>query len=93
MVSDTAAPAGMQAWDYPLSNWNRAAMSPPQVDPFCCRTEWQLSFHEARAPDRELIVREVPGSLVAFADQRHPVFGPLLSARVALVVWLPVAGA
>ena len=53
----------------------------PQVDPFCCRTEWQLSFHEAMGPERKLLVREVPGSVVAFADLQPwdsgRMFGPL----------------
>jgi hypothetical protein len=59
--------ARWQEWDFPESNWNQAAMQSSQIDPFCCRTEWQLSFHEAMAPGRKIIVREVPGSLVAFA--------------------------
>jgi len=66
--------ASIAPWDHPNSNWNRAAMHPAPVDPFCARTEWQLSFHEAMAPHRPLVVREVPGSLVAFAEERDPLF-------------------
>jgi hypothetical protein len=77
-------PASWQEWDSPESNWNQAAMLTPQVDPFCCRTEWQLSYHEAMAPHRKLLVREVPGSVVALADQQPwdsgRMFGPVESS-------------
>jgi CelD/BcsL family acetyltransferase involved in cellulose biosynthesis len=76
--------SGIQAWDHPESNWNVAAMQTPQIDPFCCRTEWQLSYHEAMEPHRELLVREVPGSMVALAELEVPspgrVLGPLESS-------------
>jgi hypothetical protein len=65
-------------WDHPASNWNQAAMQSGQADPFCCRTEWQLSFHEVMAPHRELVVREVPGSVVALARLNNPQSGPVL---------------
>ena len=72
-----------QTWDHPESNWNNAAMQTPQADPFCCRTEWQLSYNEGMEPGRKLIVREQPGSLVALAElnSANPgrVFGPLES--------------
>jgi CelD/BcsL family acetyltransferase involved in cellulose biosynthesis len=64
--------------DHPDSVLNRAAARTPQADPFCCRTEWQLSFHEAFAPRRPLLVREAAGSVVAFAGVRHPRIGHLL---------------
>jgi len=64
--------ADVAKWDHPDSTWNKAAMSTDQADPFCCRTEWQLSYHEAMQPDRELFVREVPGSLVAFCAYPPP---------------------
>ena len=64
--------------DHPGSSWNQAAMQTPQADPFCCRTEWQLSFHEAMAPARELFLREVPGSLIAFAVHQGTHNGSLL---------------
>jgi hypothetical protein len=69
--SDNAKPmrfTRLRQWEHLDSKWNQAAMSSPQLDPFCCRTEWQLAYHEAHAPGRELIVRETPGSLVAFTD-------------------------
>jgi CelD/BcsL family acetyltransferase involved in cellulose biosynthesis len=64
--------------DQPQSLWNVAAASTPQADPLCCRTEWQLSFHEAFAPQRALVVREANGSLIAFARRRDPRLGALL---------------
>jgi hypothetical protein len=65
-------------WDHPTSNWNRAAIQSGQADPFCCRTEWQLTYHEVMAPRRELVVREVPGSVVALARLNNPQSGPVL---------------
>lgn len=65
------------AIDHPDSNWNRAVSQTAQADPFCCRTEWQLSFHEAMQPGRKLVVRETPGSVIAFAENRHPYLGLL----------------
>jgi hypothetical protein len=64
--------------DRPDSVWNRAAAEAARADPFCCRTEWQLSFHEAFAPRRPLGLREGGGSVVALAKRWHPATGPLL---------------
>jgi len=30
-----------------------------QADPFCCRTEWQFSLHEAFNPHRDLIIEQI----------------------------------
>jgi CelD/BcsL family acetyltransferase involved in cellulose biosynthesis len=64
--------------DRPDSLLNMAAASSPQADPFCCRSEWQLSFHEAFAPRRPLLLRAAGASVVAFALRRHPRLGALL---------------
>jgi CelD/BcsL family acetyltransferase involved in cellulose biosynthesis len=64
--------------DQPDSVLNRAAARTVLADPFCARTEWQLSFHEAFAPRRPLHLREGGGSVVAFAEVRHPHIGRLL---------------
>jgi hypothetical protein len=73
----------LQTWDHPESNWNIAAMQTPQVDPYCCRTEWQLSYHEAMGAGRKLIMREEPGSVVALAEHKSEnpgrIFAPLES--------------
>jgi hypothetical protein len=58
------------SWDHPDSNWNQAVSCDTQVDPFCCRTEWQLSYHEAMKPNQKLVVRETKGSVAAFAEGR-----------------------
>lgn len=58
----------LEHWDKPESSWNKAALSTTQADPFCCGTEWQLSFHEAYSPNRHLYIRESSNSLVAFAQ-------------------------
>jgi hypothetical protein len=79
----TPEQSAWQTWDHPDSNWNKAVLQNPQVDPYCCRTEWQLSFHEAMEPGRKLIVREAPGSVLAMAEYNWPdhgrVYGPLES--------------
>jgi len=57
-----------QHWDTADSNWNRAVADSNVVDPFCCRTDWQLSFHQAFAPQREVYISQSAGSVVAFAQ-------------------------
>ena len=68
----------IKSQDHPDSNWNQSVSGISQADPFCCRTEWQLSFHEAMEPNRRLIYRETPGSAVVFAEQSGSYPGPLL---------------
>ena len=81
-TNDQAADeSAWQSWDHPDSNWNKSVLQNPPIDPFCARTEWQLSFHEAMEPERNLIVRETPGSMLALAEYNWPdhglVYGPL----------------
>ncbi|MBF0559595.1 MAG: GNAT family N-acetyltransferase [Nitrospirae bacterium] len=57
---------------------NRIAGSTEQADPFCCRTEWQFSFHEAFSPHRELYFRNSDTSIIAFAGYEHPNIGTIL---------------
>ena len=64
--------------DHPDSAWNRAAASTEQADPFCCRTEWQLAFHETFAPQRPLVLRQRGPDLLAFAEVAVPSLGVLL---------------
>jgi hypothetical protein len=56
-------------WHHPHSAWNAAALSTRQVDPFCCLTYWQLSFHEAFNPHRRLLIKESSGNVIAFAEK------------------------
>ncbi|MCA8974342.1 MAG: GNAT family N-acetyltransferase [Planctomycetes bacterium] len=65
--------------DHATSAWNRAAAQAAQIDPFCCRTEWQFSFHEAFYPHLPLHLRERAGSIIAFAEHDDAGFGPLLA--------------
>ncbi|MBX3463601.1 MAG: GNAT family N-acetyltransferase [Planctomycetes bacterium] len=64
--------------DHAESAWNRAAARTATADPFCCRTEWALSFHEAFAPERPLHLWADAGCLLAFASTVDPHIGPLL---------------
>ncbi len=64
--------------DRPDSIWNRAAQRSAQGDPFCCRTEWQLSLQESYFPKRTLHLRESGSSLLALAERDHPDLGPTL---------------
>ncbi len=69
---------GVPEFDAPDSAWNVAAAAPAQGDPFCCRTEWQLSFHDTFAPGRALHLRHDRGSVAAFAERNDARLGTLL---------------
>ena len=64
--------------DQPDSIWNRAAAQTAQGDPFCCRTEWQLSLQESYFPKRKLHLRASGSSLLALAERDHPELGHTL---------------
>ncbi|MFO1077486.1 MAG: GNAT family N-acetyltransferase [Planctomycetota bacterium] len=64
--------------DRPDSAWNRIAARGDHGDPFCCRTEWQFSFHEAFEPRRRLHFRSRGDSVIGFAERRDARFGRLL---------------
>lgn len=68
----------LAALDHGDSAWNRAARRTAQGDPLCCRTEWQLSFHETMAQPRPVFVRAGGDSLIAFAGRLDRRLGPLL---------------
>ena len=68
------------------SPWNRAAERSSQGDPFCCRTEWQLSIQEAFFPSRQLHLRESSSGLLALAERSYPGLGPTLEPLDSL--WL-----
>ncbi len=64
--------------DHANSFMNRIAGNTEQADPFCCRTEWQFSFHEAFSPHRDLYFRNSNDSIIAFAGYEHPNIGSVL---------------
>ncbi|MCX8069165.1 MAG: hypothetical protein N2738_01540, partial [Thermodesulfovibrionales bacterium] len=64
--------------DYGDSLFNKLVFSTEQADPLCCRTEWQLSFHEAFSPFRRLIIKTEGHSLIAFATYNFPGVGIVL---------------
>lgn len=68
----------LRDFDRPDSIWNQAVDIHAHRDPFCCRTEWQISFHEAFAPGRELHIETHDDSLIAFALHPDTPNGPLL---------------
>lgn len=72
--------------DHPRSLWNQAALAWPQGDPYCCRTEWQLSLQDAYFPNRRLHLRATPSSLLALAERDYPDLGPTLEPIDSL--WL-----
>ncbi|HEB53410.1 MAG TPA: GNAT family N-acetyltransferase [bacterium] len=51
------------------SPWNRAIRVADHADPFSCRTEWQLSYHDVFAPNRRLHLLHGGRSMVAFAER------------------------
>ena len=59
----------MIEFDYADSIWNEAVRADEHGDPFCCRTEWQLSFYEALGQGRPLYVRNQAESVVALAGR------------------------
>jgi len=65
-------------FDQPDSSWNREAERSGQGDPFCCRTEWQLSIQEAFFPRRRLHLRESASGVLALAERKYPGLGPTL---------------
>ncbi|MEZ6038176.1 MAG: GNAT family N-acetyltransferase [Planctomycetota bacterium] len=60
--------------------WNAAARRSPQVDPFCCRSEWQLAFHEVFASERPLLFAGDADSCMVFAQV--PLRGAMLLAPI-----------
>jgi len=64
--------------DHANSLLNQVAGDTEQVDPFCCRSEWQFSFHEAFSPNRKLYFRNSHSSLIAFAGYELPNIGYIL---------------
>ncbi|MEQ1632865.1 MAG: GNAT family N-acetyltransferase [Planctomycetota bacterium] len=80
---DAAVRSGLRAGalldhDHVDSTWNRAAAATAQGDPFCCRTEWALSFHEVFLPDRPVHLVESCGSVVAFCERTYHDLGRVL---------------
>ncbi len=57
--------------DHAESIWNRAVRVEEHGDPFCCRTEWQLSFQDAVAPSRPLEVQAEGDSAALFARRER----------------------
>ncbi len=64
--------------DHADSAWNRAAAATVHGDPFCCRTEWALSFHEVFLPQRPVHVVESCGSVVALCERTYQDLGRVL---------------
>ena len=67
-----------ESLDHANSLMNLIAGNTEQADPFCCRTEWQFSFHEAFNPDRNLCFRNSDDSIIAFSSYEHPNIGSIL---------------
>lgn len=68
----------MEELDHPHSLMNLIAGNTEQADPFCCRTEWQFSFHETFSPARTLYFRNSNDSMIAFAGYEYPDTGFVL---------------
>jgi hypothetical protein len=66
---DPAPIFGEVSQDNYWPDWNVAASSSGQADPFCCSPAWQLSFHNSYAPNRRLFIRESSNNVVAFAEK------------------------
>lgn len=64
--------------DHVDSAWNRAVQVARHGDPFSCRSEWQLSFHDVFAPQRSLHVETSGDAAIAFAGRVDARIGTLL---------------
>lgn len=53
-------------------DWDAFAVRDPGLDPFCSRSAWQLAFHDAFEPERELWCARTEDSLVVLAESRRP---------------------
>lgn len=73
----TPTPLEVLALDRGDSVWNRAAAEQSPADAFCCRTEWQLSYHETSGIGRPLVIESDDDSVVAFAERRFAGYPPL----------------
>jgi CelD/BcsL family acetyltransferase involved in cellulose biosynthesis len=51
----------------------------PSIDPFCSRTAWQLSYHDAFAAERPLWFAHDADSFVMLAENQHETLGSYLS--------------
>jgi CelD/BcsL family acetyltransferase involved in cellulose biosynthesis len=61
--------------------WDAAVERDPDIDPICSRSAWQLSHHDAFAPERALQLSREDGAFVVLAEQgragARPIFEPL----------------
>ena len=48
--------------------YDAAVEADPEIDPFCSRSDWQLAYHDAFAPERPLRVSRGGGGFVALAE-------------------------
>ncbi|QJB56564.1 GNAT family N-acetyltransferase [Pseudodesulfovibrio sp. zrk46] len=48
--------------------WTKNAISTNQADPFCSTPAWQITFHDAFAPGRRLLIESSDNSHIAFAE-------------------------
>jgi hypothetical protein len=80
-------------WDAHDSHWNRMAGRTRQADPFCSRSEWQLSYHEAFQPYRNLYLRSADDGLIAFAElEQRSDFGIFTPVEAHWLFGAPLLG-
>ncbi|MCR9246276.1 MAG: GNAT family N-acetyltransferase [bacterium] len=70
--SDRETDTGVATLDAHRGLWNRAAAASTGADAFCCRSEWQVSFHATFAQERRVHLRTTPDSVLAFAERHLP---------------------
>ena len=54
------------------ADWDAAVEADPEIDPFCSRSAWQLSFSEAFSPERTLFLSGEGGDYVVLAESKDP---------------------
>jgi len=60
------------------SDYDRAVAADPEIDAFCSRSAWILSFYDAFRPDAALHVAREGDAFVALAAQNEPQIGVVL---------------
>ncbi|MFH1808446.1 MAG: GNAT family N-acetyltransferase [Pseudomonadota bacterium] len=67
----------LEAW---RSTYDAAVAASPDIDPFCSRSDWMISFARSHAPDLDVFVARRGDSHLALSRTDHDELGPLWHA-------------
>jgi hypothetical protein len=63
-----------------VDSWDAVVERDDALDPFCARSAWQLSYHDAFAPERPLWLACEDGAVVVLAERADPAGAPVLES-------------